>query len=425
MNIGTELHKLAEKLYPINRSLTGDGVRETLNILKKEIPGLKIKEVPTGIVCFDWSIPKEWNVQEAYIVDPDGNKICDFSKNNLHLVGYSVSVDLVMSLEELNKHLYSLPEQPEAIPYVTSYYEENWGFCISQNDRNSLKSGGYKVYIDSILGHGSLSYGELIIKGNTSEEIFFSTYVCHPSMGNNELSGPVVVTYLAKYIQSIKNRRYSYRIVFIPETIGSIMYLSKNLGIMKKNIVSGFNVSCVGDDDSYSYLPSRYGDTLSDKVAVHILKNLVKNFKRYSYLDRGSDERQYCSPGVDLPVCSIMRTKYGEYEQYHTSLDDLNFISDKGLEGAYKVYIEIIKALEANYLYEVFIKCEPQMGKRGLYPTLSIKGEHNDVDTMMNFMAYADGSNDLIEIANIIKVPIWNLYDMVNKLLRHGLIEKV
>jgi aminopeptidase-like protein len=194
---------------------------------------------------------------------------------------------------------------------------------------------------------------------------------------------------------------------------------------MKKNIVSGFNVSCVGDDDSYSYLPSRYGDTLSDKVAVHILKNLVKNFKKYSYLDRGSDERQYCSPGVDLPVCSIMRTKYGEYEQYHTSLDDLNFISDKGLEGAYKVYIEIIKALEANYLYEVFIKCEPQMGKRGLYPTLSIKGEHNDVDTMMNFMAYADGSNDLIEIANIIKVPIWNLYDMVNKLLRHGLIEKV
>lgn len=423
--IGNDIYKLCKELFPINRSLTGKGIRETLNILQRELPTLNIFEVPSGTKCFDWTIPKEWNIKEAYIIDPDGNKICDFKDNNLHLVGYSIPVNQNMSLDELDKYLYSLPELPQAIPYITSYYKERWGFCISHNERVKLKDGEYKVYIDSTLEDGSLTYGELLIKGKSKEEIFFSTYVCHPSMGNNELSGPTVLTYLAKYIQSLKNKRYSYRIIFIPETIGSIMYLSKNLEDMKKSIIAGFNVTCVGDNDEYSYLPSRDGNTLADKVALHVLKHMSFEFKQYSFLDRGSDERQYCSPGVDLPVCSIMRTKYGEFEEYHTSLDNLDYISSEGLNGAYAVYIRVIEALENSYKYMSTNLCEPQLGKRGLYPTISTKDTHETVKNMMNFLVYCDGKLDLIAIADIIEVPVWELYEIVDKFKEKNLMRIV
>ena len=423
--MNSNIYELCKELFPINRSLTGDGVRETLSILKRELPDLNTYEIPSGTKCFDWTIPKEWNCKDAYIIDPNGNKICDFRINNLHLVGYSTPINKIMNLLELDKYLYSLPELPNAIPYITSYYKERWGFCITHNERKKLKDGNYKVVINSTLQDGSLTYGELFIKGSSEEEIFFSTYVCHPSMGNNELSGPTVVTYLSKYIQSLKNRRYSYRIIFIPETIGSILYLSRHIDIMKKNTVAGFNVTCVGDNNAYSYLPSRDENTLSDKVALHILKHSVKEFKKYSFLDRGSDERQYCSPNVDLPVCSIMRTKYSEYKEYHTSLDNLDYISAEGLNGSYEIYIKVIEALENNYVYELTTLCEPQLGKRGLYPMLSTKSTQSEVENMMNFLAYCDGKYNLIEIANKINIPIYDLYNLVNILNKNSLIKRV
>jgi aminopeptidase-like protein len=421
--IGEKIYDLCKELFPINRSLTGDGVRKTLNILKKELPDLEIHEVPTGTKCFDWTIPKEWNCKEAYIMDPDGNKICDITVNNLHLMGYSIPINKVLNLDELNNHLYSLPEFPEAIPYITSYYKERWGFCISEKQRRTLKDGEYKVYINSILKDGSLTYGELLIKGKTTEEIFLSTYICHPSMGNNELSGPTVTTYLAKYIELLKNKRYSYRIIFIPETIGSIMYLSKYLDIMKKNIQAGFVLTCIGDNNAYSFLPSRNGNTLADKVSRHVLKHHVHDYKEYSFLDdRGSDERQYCAPGIDLAVCSIMRTKYGEYKEYHTSLDNLDYISPDGLNGAYEIYVKVIETLENNISYKVNVLGEPQLGKRGLYPTISTKETKSIVKDMMNVLTYCDGKLSLLDIAEKMHVSIWELYDIVDNLVKEKLL---
>ena len=372
-SIGEAIYQFCIELYPICRSITGKGLRDTLGMIKEHLPGVKIVEVPTGTKAFDWVVPKEWNITDAYIIGPDGEKVVDFKETNLHVVGYSIPVNKTVSLDELQQHLYSLPEQPEAIPYVTSYYEERWGFCLTDNCRKKLKPGQYHVFIDSSLTDGSLTYGELILPGKTEKEIFFSTYICHPSLANNELSGPAVLTFLAKWLTSLENRRYTYRIIFIPETIGSIVYLSNNLQAMKENVVAGFNVTCVGDNRAYSYLPSRRGNTLADRVTLHVLKNLHPDFVQYSYLDRGSDERQYCSPGVDLPVVSVMRTKYGCYPEYHTSLDNLDLISPEGLSGGYSVLKKCIECLERNEKLAVTVLCEPQLGKRGLYPNLGTK----------------------------------------------------
>ena len=357
LNNGKDIYNLCEKLWPITRSITGSGVRETLGIIQQEIPDLTIHEVLTGTQCFDWEIPKEWNIRDAYIIDQNGNKVIDFKNSNLHVVSYSTPVNRTISLLELQQHLYSIPEQPNAIPYVTSYYQERWGFCLSENQRRALVEGDYQVCIDSELSNGSLTYGELIIPGKSKKEVFLSTYICHPSMANNELSGPTVTTYLAKWIQS-QPREYTYRIIFIPETIGSICYLSKNNEIMKKNVVAGYNVSCVGDDNAYSYLPSRNEKTISDKIALHVLKYTHPDFVKYTYLDRGSDERQYCSPGIDLPIASVMRTKYGAYKEYHTSLDNLDYISAKGLFGAYEVLTKCIECIEKNKTYKTTPLCD-------------------------------------------------------------------
>ena len=420
---GTLMYKWATELFPINRSITGNGVRKTLNYIKKIIPELQINEVPSGTQCFDWTIPKEWNCNAGYIITPNGDKICDFSTNNLHIVGYSTPVDMEIEYEELIEHLYYLEEQPNAIPYITSYYKERWGFCLKYNDFKQLEKGTYKVKIDSKLENGSLTYGEVLIPGKVDKEIFLSTYICHPSMANNELSGPVVTTALVNFIKNIKNRKYSYRIVFIPETIGSICYLSRNIDIMKKNIIAGFNITTIGDDRSYSFIPTRYGNTLSDKISKHILSDI--EYIEYSYLDRGSDERQYCSPGVDLPIATICRTKYGEYPEYHTSLDDLTVISPTGLYGGYDKLKQAIILLEKNEKYKVKVLCEPQLGKRGLYPTISTKSSGTIVKDMMNFIAYADGNNDLIDIANIINVKAEDLYEIIDKLAEANLIEAI
>ena len=418
------MYKLLKRLFPICRSLTGNGVRETLKIIQGYIP-LKTLEVPTGTKVFDWTVPKEWNIKDAYVMSNAGNKIIDFRKNNLHVVGYSAPINKKMFLPELQKHLYSLPNQPEAIPYVTSYYKEGWGFCIADKDRKRLKEGEYKVFIDSELKDGVLTYGELFIPGKSKKEVFLSTYVCHPSMANNELSGPVVTTFLSKWILS-KPRKYAYRIIFIPETIGSIVYLSKNLKIMKNNVFAGFNISCVGDDKAYSYLATRNGNTYTDKVALNILSFKHPDFIRYSFLDRGSDERQYNSPGVDLPVCSVMRSKYGAYPQYHTSLDNLDFVSPQGLYGAYEALKDCLQLIEENRKYKISCLGEPQLGKRGLRPLIGTKHSYTkEAETMSNFIAYADGKNDLIDISNKIKVPVWQLYPVIEKLMKADLLTAV
>jgi len=421
--IGQEMYDWAVDLFPINRSLSGDGVRQTLQYIKNIIPELEVNEVPSGTKCFDWTIPQEWNCNDGYIIDPDGNKICDFKTNNLHIVGYSTPIDSEIELEELIEHLYYLEEQPTAIPYITSYYSPRWGFCLSFNEFQKLKKGTYKVKINSELKDGNLTYGEIKLKGESEKEIFLSTYVCHPSMANNELSGPVVTTALVNFIKSLEGRKYSYRIVFIPETIGSITYISRNIDDMKKNIIAGFNITTIGDDRSYSYIPTRYGNTLSDKVSKHVLQDI--DYVEYSFLDRGSDERQYCSPGVDLPIATICRTKYGVYPEYHTSLDDLTVISPSGLYGGYEKIKKAIELLEKNNYYKVNVLCEPQLGKRGLYPTISTKTSTDIVRTMMDFIAYADGNNDLIDIANIIGVQAGELFDIVDKMKAAKLIEAV
>mgnify|MGYP001168015819 CR=1 FL=1 len=421
--IGEEIYKFAQELWGINRSITGKGVRETLKRISKHLPNLEIKSIQSGSKVFDWTVPKEWNVKEAYIITPDGKKICNFSENNLHLVGYSVPFNGVVELEELKKHLYTLPDQPNAIPYVTSYYDERWGFCITQEQFDSLENGNYSVVIDSELSDGELNYGELLIKGKSDKEIFLSTYICHPSMANNEISGPTVVTFLSKWLQEISNTNYSYRIIFVPETIGSIAYLSINYKNMKNKIFAGFNVSCVGDDRAYSYIPSRDGSTISDWIAKHVLKWIDNDFVEYTWLDRGSDERQYCAPGIDLPIASILRTKYGEYPEYHTSLDNLEkVVTPKGLNGGYFAIRKAIEALERNKKYSVTVLCEPYMTKRKLYPTLSTKETSKKISLMMNFISYCDGEKSLLEIAEHLNVPIWDLYDMVDKLCNENLI---
>ncbi len=418
------MYNFAKKLFPICRSITGDGVRKTLDYIKDEIGELKIYEIKSGTKCFDWIVPEEWNINDAYIITPSKKKIADFKKNNLHILNYSEPINKTLSLNELKKNLYSIPNYPDAIPYVTSYYKRRWGFCLSHNQIKRLKSGQYKVFIDSSLKKGSLSYGELVLKGKSKKEILISTYICHPSMGNNETSGMVLTTFLAKWLKS-KKRRYTYRIIFIPETIGSIVYISKNLSKLKKNVFCGFNVTCVGDNNRFSFLPSRNGKTFADKVALSILNDKVKKFDEYSFLDRGSDERQFCSPKVDLPMVSIMRTKYGTYPEYHTSKDDLSFISDDGLNGTLKIHCDCISYIEKNFVLSASNYCEPHLGRLGLYSDLGLsrKGHKVKGKILLDILAYCDSKNDLFDISNILNQPLSIVFEASQILLDNKLVK--
>jgi aminopeptidase-like protein len=313
--------------------------------------------------------------------------------------------------------------QPFSNRALTSYYSPRWGFCLEHNRRIALTDDQYFVKIDSSLFDGELNYGELIIKGKQTEEILISTYICHPSMENNELSGPVVTAALAQWLNSLKDLNYTYRVVFVPETIGALVYLSRNIEKMKLKTKAGFVITCVGDERAYSFLPSRNDGTLSDRVARLAFRDLGLDYVTYSFLERGSDERQYCSPGVDLPISSIMRSKYGVYPEYHTSLDNLDLISQAGLEGALAVYKRAIEIIEVNRTYRATTIGEPQLGKRGLYSTLSQRGTGGDSRTIINFLAYCDGTRDLIGVADLIKTDVMECADIASRLLEHGLIE--
>lgn len=423
--IGKQMHDWAKDLFPICRSITGPGVRETLKYIQNILPELKIHSVPSGTKAFDWTVPDEWIIRDAFVLDDSGNKIIDFNNSNLHVLNYSEPVDKWLELDELKPHLYSLPKQPNAIPYVTSYYQRNWGFCLTDNQRKILKPGQYHAVVDSELKPGVLNYGELVIPGEMEREIFISTYICHPSMANNELSGPVVTTALAQWLSSLKKKHYTYRIIFIPETIGSIVYLSRNMDNLKKNVVAGFNITCVGDDRCFSFLPSRDGKTLSDKVALHVLKYADPQFKHYTWLDRGSDERQYCAPGIDLPVVNMMRSKHGTYPEYHTSLDDLSFVTASGLEGGLRIHQNAIKILEKNTIIKNTVLGEPQLGKRGLRPNIGEKDNLYKFKTLMDILSYSDGKMTVLEIANAINESFNDIYPIVDKLVQEGLLTTI
>ncbi|EAH7188013.1 DUF4910 domain-containing protein [Campylobacter lari] len=420
------MYELACELFPICRSITGEGFRQSLKILDEAMGGgiLKIHSIASGSKVFDWEVPAEWEINDAYIITPDGEKICDFKQNNLHVLNYSTGIDTELNLASLRKHLYSIEDMPDAIPYVTSYYKKRWGFCIKHEDRVKLKEGKYKVFIDAKHHeNGVLNYADLLIPSTqkTKDEILISTYLCHPSMANNELSGPVVAVFLAKWLLGLKERKYNYRFVFIPETIGSIVYISKHLKHLQKHTKAGFVLSCIGDDNAYSLIHTPSENTLADKVALHTLKE-KNNFKEFSFLDRGSDERQYCAPLVNLPVVGICRSKYLEYKEYHTSKDDLNFISEEGLQGGLKAMQEIIMNLEVNEIYQNTVFCEPNLGKRDLYHTINTSST-NDIPISCNFLAYCDGKNDVLDIASKLNTQAYKLKDLIEKLKFHGLIK--
>ncbi len=419
---GKEMYDLAVRLFPICRSITGDGFRQSLGIIREHVPEMQVFEVPSGTEVFDWTVPKEWNIRGGWIRRKDGETVIDFRDSNLHVLGYSVPIHQMVSREELLEHVYTQPEQPDWIPYVTSYYKERWGFCMSERQKQQLTDPEYEVCIDSTLADGSLTYGELIVPGETDEEVFFSTYLCHPSMANNELSGPCLMTALIRYVQSLPKRRYTYRFIIVPETIGSITYLSRNIKSMQQHVKAGFVLSCVGDDRTYSMVSTKYEDTLADRVLENVLHFHYPDYIRYSFMKRASDERQYGSAGVGLPVCAFCRSKYHEYPEYHTSADDLSLISPAGLQGSYDVMVKVINALEYNRHYQMTCPCEPQLGKRGLYPTISQKGTYAAFRAMQHFTAYADGRNDLIAISEIIGTPVDQLIPIVGKLMEHHLV---
>jgi len=402
---GKLMLKWAKILFPICRSLTGKGTQKTLRFFKKINNEFKLIRFKSGTKVFDWKIPLEWNIRDAYIQHSNKKKFAEFKKNNLHVVGYSSPINKIINKKDLLKNIYTQKNQPNAIPYVTSYYKKRWGFCMSENMKKKLPNGKYKVLIDSNLKKGFLELMEAKIKGNSKKEIFFSSYVCHPSMANNELSGPVLLNAILKYIKkNYLKRKFSYRFVLLPETIGPIAYLSRFKSQLKKNIICGFNLTCVGDERAYTMIETPNGDTLADRALISSLKD-KKNFKKYSFLERASDERQYCSPLINLPVCCFSKSK--NYPEYHTNLDNFNVVTDKGLQQSFNVFKDIIDAFETSLYPRTKINCEPNLGSRNLYPTLSQKGIYNDeIQNRMNLIAYANGQNDIFKISNLLNLSL-------------------
>ena len=443
---GKKIYKTIKKLFPINRSLTGDGNRKTLQILGKISNKLKILEFKSGKKVFDWNVPDEWNVKNGFI-KCDGKKIVDFKKNNLHLVSYSEPINKTISFKELNKNLYSIKEKPNSIPYITSYYKKRWGFCLTDNQRKKLnKKKNYEVFIDSTFNkNGSMSVGEIFIKGKSKDEIILSTNICHPSMVNNELCAPVILTYLAKNLSNVNNF-FSIRILLLPETIGAITYINKNLKILKKNFRAGFHFTCFGDKGNFSMISTKYENSLSDLIAKKILKK-YKNSKIFKFQKCGSDERQYNFPGINLPVVTFTKTKFGNFKEYHNSMDNLQITNPSLLQKSYNFTFNLIELINdkiiskskkknQNILINVktfkskfdniklfsLTKCEPFLSKRNLYRNVS-KNYLTDKELIMfNLLYYGDGNN-ISSIAKILSENSAKVFKIAKILEQNKLVK--
>jgi aminopeptidase-like protein len=420
--LGRQLYDCVAELYPICRSITGDGVRETLRRLQRHVP-LTVQEVPSGTQVFDWTVPREWNVRDAYVKNSRGERVIDFRRSNLHLVSYSVPVRERMSLAQLKPHLFTLPDRPEWIPYRTSYYTESWGFCLSQRQLETLPDGEYEVCIDSALAQGSLTYGECYLPGDSTDEILVSCHICHPSLANDNLSGVAIAAQLAARLGRF-SRRYSYRFLFIPGTIGSITWLARNESVVPR-IRHGLVLACLGDAGRFTYKKSRRGDAMVDRAAMHVLRHLgdheVVEFSPYGY-----DERQFCSPAFNLPVGRLSRTPHGQFPEYHTSADDLDFVRPAQLAGSFAACLAILEVLDGDRIYmSQNPKCEPQLGKRGLYHAIGGL-THSPVNemAMLWVLNLADGQHSLLDMAERSGLRFDAVKGTADLLREHGLLKE-
>jgi aminopeptidase-like protein len=423
MNVGSQIYELVRELYPICRSITGDGVRRSLEILKAHVP-LEVHEVPTGTRVFDWTVPREWNITDAYIKDPTGKRVVDFRQCNLHVLNYSVPIKKKVSLNELKPHLFSVSERPDWIPYRTSYYADNWGFCLSHNQLQQLKDQEYEVCIESSLTNGHLTYGEYYIKGNMDAEFLFSAHSCHPSLANDNLSGIALATLLAKELTT-RSLKYSYRFLFIPGTIGSITWLSLN-EVGASRIRHGLVLACVGDSGKITYKKSRQENAEIDLAVCQVLKDSGDNYGIADFSPYGYDERQFCSPGFNLPVGCFMRTPHGQFPEYHTSADDLEFVKPEYLHDSFAKCLAILGVLENNRTYvNLNPKCEPQLGKRGLYSQI---GGYKDGKlrelAMLWALNFSDGKHSLLDIAEKSNLGFTVIDNAAKTLLEHGLLKE-
>ena len=415
---------LVAELFPICRSITGNGVRQTLQVLGRYIP-LKVIEVPSGTAVLDWTVPREWNIRDAYIALEDGTRVVDFAANNLHIVQYSRPIDAIMPLAELRPHLHSLPDQPDWIPYRTSYYSENWGFCLSHRQLASLTDGLYRVVIDSDLTPGYLSYGELLIPGETDDIVLFSCHICHPSLANDNLSGISVATMLACHLTNLRPR-HSYRFLFIPGTIGSLTWLAHNEDKVGR-IVHGLVLSCLGDAGGMTYKQSRRGDAAIDRIVAHVLTHDEVPHRIRPFVPYGYDERQYCSPGYDLPVGCLTRTPNGEYPEYHSSADNLSLLRAESLAHSLAVLRRIVEVIEGDALYRSRNpKGEPQLGRRGLYAAMGgQRAASYDQMALLWVLNLADGHHSLLDMAERAGVPFATIRAAANALVAAELLEPI
>jgi aminopeptidase-like protein len=425
LSISDEVEEYFDRLWPICRSITGEGLRKSFDILQNIIP-LELTEVPSGTDVFDWTVPDEWNIRDAFIITPDGKKIADFKVNNLHVVNYSTPVNKEVTFDELDAHLHTKKELPGAIPYITNYYEKSWGFCISFNEYEKLpRNGIYKVVIDSDLQPGALTYGDLILPGEKEEEILFSSYLCHPSMANNELSGPLMLAFLYREIAKLKNRKFSYRFVIAPETIGAICYLNQNKKQLLNNVKAGYVLTCCGDGGTITFKKTREDESLTNRVTVHMLSQMGNGFRMVPFDPIGSDERQYSSPGFNLPVGVLMRTPFGQFKEYHTSYDNKELMDFKKISDLVRFCTDLVKAYELNDAYENQVKYgEPFLRKRDMFEDLSTKLTHSDIIKMrLRLLNFLDGSRDLVDICDTYGYSILDTEAEIKQLLEHGLIK--
>ncbi|HTV54942.1 MAG TPA: DUF4910 domain-containing protein [Terriglobia bacterium] len=421
--LGCELHGFAWGLYPICRSITGEGIRKTLAAIGNVIP-LELVDVPTGTPVFDWSVPKEWNIRDAFIKSPAGERVVDFQKLNLHVVNYSTPVHAIMPLSELKAHLFTLPEHPDWVPYRTSYYKEDWGFCLSHNQMLALPDGEYEVSIDSTLSEGHLTYGECYLPGRSADEVLISCHACHPSLANDGLSGLTVATFLARFLSDL-DLRYSYRFLFVPGTIGAITWLARNQEATER-IRHGLVLTCVGDPGGFHYKKSRQGSAEIDRAASHVLRHCGEAAEILEFSPYGYDERQYCSPGFNLAVGCLMRSVWGTFTEYHTSADNLEFVRPQQLAGTLRVCVGILDVLENNRRYRNLNPyCEPQLGRRGLYCSTGGEVIPEDVNARLWVLNLSDGEHTLLDIAERSGAPFRLIRDAAEALSQAGLLAPV